>query len=66
MIYYNAFKDFQELFGLDVGPMKELSEYETQKMYEIYEIKEKNRNQHIYIEQNDMLLMSKVFLRMKY
>ncbi|WP_419172010.1 hypothetical protein [Halobacteriovorax sp.] len=48
MIYYNAFKHFQKLFGLDVGPMKELSEYETQKMYEIYEIKEKNRNQHIY------------------
>ncbi|WP_412462662.1 hypothetical protein [Halobacteriovorax sp. RT-2-6] len=48
MIYYNTFKDFQKLFGLDLEPMKDLSEYETNKMYEIYEIKEKNRAQHAY------------------
>ncbi|POB14588.1 hypothetical protein [Halobacteriovorax sp. DA5] len=48
MIYYNTFKDFQKLFGLDLEPMKELTEYETAKMYEIYEIKEKNRAQHAY------------------
>lgn len=48
MIYYNTFKDFQKLFGLDIEPMKELSEYQTKKMYEIYEIKESNRNKHAY------------------
>ena len=48
MIYYNTFKDFQRLFGLDIEPMKELTPYETSKMYEIYELKERNRAQHAY------------------
>ncbi len=48
MVYYNAFKEMQRLFGLDKEPMKPLSDYESTQMTNIYEHKEKIRHQHIY------------------
>ena len=48
MVYFNAFKEMQKLFGLDKEPMKPLTEYESQKMSEIYELKERVRQNHVY------------------
>lgn len=48
MVYYNAFKEMEKLFGLDIEPMKPLTEYETQMMTEVYEQKESVRHRHAY------------------
>lgn len=48
MVYYRAFKEFQKLFGLDLEPMKELSEYETNIMNEVWQTREKYRQRHSY------------------
>lgn len=48
MIYYNSFKEMQKLYGLVLEPMKELNEFETRKMNQIWDIKEGIRQKHVY------------------
>ncbi len=48
MVYYRSFKEFQKLFGLDVEPMKELSEYESSIMNDVWKAKKSSQDRHAY------------------